>query len=545
MDPILLAREADLIRRSDLAPCYDMIVPLKGMSPSLDQSAFSIATKSYDTYVVDGKTMSVDAVVSDESKPDRSKEVVLLDGLDIASFKTAPLGCFLHNRNQPISLYQDPGTKQCTLTRVGKQLRGREYFAQKGPFAPLAEQVFQLHENGLLRGKSIGFTARWDDYKRIPDNPSEPYGPATTTIQKSSLFEISSVFVPDNDRALVTEVVRKGLGGGKQLLPPLFAMFAPFADQTQVWNGWSAPSAPSYDSQQLEKNMPDSVVGAKSDFEKCGTKGCDKAYHAYDGHDGMCPACMVRNFKGKINDMAASVNSAAAATKQFDEMKARVGHAEFYERAIGRDLDLGMKAYGDEKPTGQVCRAIHDAAMFNATLAMCSLKGYEGPAERFLLDFAAMQENEAAKALRVYQSLFPDADTEWSTVKAIDVYEGVKEAGSSEAIKAMAGRVAEWAIRFKGWARGQTVRTADAAEFMATIADSTQPLSDEQRKSLRQHAKNLTAMVDENGKFLSVSDRKTDEAIKALEARVIAAEESAKSANKKLKQAREGHSLYR
>lgn len=547
MDPnLILARDSDIARRADLAFCYDLIVPLKGVSTSLEDRAFFQATKSYDTFVVDGKTMTVESVVSDESKPDRSKEVVLLDGLNWDAFKGAPLGCFLHNRNAPVSLYQDPATKACTLTRVGKQLRGREYFVQKGPFAELAEQVFQLHENGLLRGKSIGFIARWDDYKRIPDDPGLPYGPATTRIEKSSLFEISSVFVPDNERSLVTEVVRKGLGS-KSLHPALFNMLAPFADQSQVWNGWTPPPAQPYDSQQQgAKSMSDTNTGLKDGFEKCGAKDCGKAYHKYDGDEGHCPACAVRGLKGKIAEMASSVNEAASAVKQANDLKARADRADWYEKAIGKDLTIGTDQYPDDKPTGKVLRAIHDSAMFAAASALCSIKGYEGPAERALLDFAASQENIAAKALREYQLQFSDADTEWSTVKSLDVYEGHAEAGSPESVKSMVVRVTEWAIRFKGWGRGQTVRCQDAAEAMRSLADkSDSGLNEEARKTLREQAKSLETMADANGKFLSVSDRKTDEIIKQLTERVEAAEKATELAKKKLKNAERGQLAYR
>ncbi|MBX9628102.1 MAG: hypothetical protein K2X82_30170 [Gemmataceae bacterium] len=485
MTPDELARYQDVQSRALLAPSWGLIVPVRGLSTDPSEVGLAVSHKAMaDPFGVDGKTMSVRSCLSDESSPDRSKEILLLDGVDLAGWSKIPLGLFQHNRYAPVSLFQNPQTKQFAVERVGKKLFGTEFFVQSGPMAELAEQVFQLHECKLLQGKSLGFTVNWKDYNRVPDDPSDPYGAATTTIKRCKVFECSSVFIPDNDRAVVTEVVRKGLGS-KPLVPALMRELGQFADPAAEWaTGWTPPKTEK-EAQTVEKTASGCVECGGADMSGSKYKTCTKCVTKMAGECGV---------KKELSPEAA----------------ARVAAADYWDRVVVKEAGLPMPA-GGGRPSLKALQAAHDAAMYTAVAALVTLDSVDGPGERTLTEFAGEQQKLAAKCVHAATEIAGSAP-DWAGVTPSDVFDNL--ATPADQFKGVVTRAVEWSVRLKGWSKGAASRVVEGA---ATLREAASAVSDPAlKKALDDRAKALDGLVAEHGGLLPVADRETEEKVKKL-----------------------------
>ena len=146
------------------------------------------------TKEVDDDDRTITSVITTD-KVDRDAEVVVTQGLSFDDFNKNPVVLFMHNQMQLVG-------KALWVKASKGEVRAKTQFAQ----TPLAEEVFQLIKQGILKGVSIGMDyatmQRRDlteqDVKGRPD-----WAGARAVIEKATVLEFSFVSIPANPDALV------------------------------------------------------------------------------------------------------------------------------------------------------------------------------------------------------------------------------------------------------------------------------------------------------------------------------------------------------
>jgi phage head maturation protease len=147
----------------------------------------------------DAASQTIRCVIS-TADPDRAGDVVVPRGLrNAAEYLKNPVVLWAHNRAvPPIGV--------CTHLEVEADRVIAETRFAKG--VPLAEELFRLYEQGVLRGWSIGFIPRKARLRPADDSGLSPR--RGLLIEEWDLLEYSAVPVPENPAAL-TLAVHKGL----------------------------------------------------------------------------------------------------------------------------------------------------------------------------------------------------------------------------------------------------------------------------------------------------------------------------------------------
>jgi len=161
---------------------------------------------------IDEVARTVTAVIT-SATPDRAGDVVVPAGLENAEeFLLNPVVLWAHQRAMPpIGTCLSLDVQPSRLVAVTKFAEG----------VPLAEDVFRLYAQGVLRGWSVGLLPR----RAVPQR-----GGRGLRIEEWDLLEYSAVPVPENPQAL-TLAVEKGLVRDDRLRDWLLRRVGdPFAD---------------------------------------------------------------------------------------------------------------------------------------------------------------------------------------------------------------------------------------------------------------------------------------------------------------------------
>lgn len=145
--------------------------------------------------MIDPSTRTIQHIIT-AATPDRSGDVIVPGGLaNRAEFLRNPVVLWAHQRTLP-----PIGT--CIDLQVSKdQLIAVTRFAQG---VPLADDLFRLYEQGILRGWSIGFVPKRAGLRHAGE------GRRGMLVESWDLLEYSAVPVPENPQAL-TLALRNGL----------------------------------------------------------------------------------------------------------------------------------------------------------------------------------------------------------------------------------------------------------------------------------------------------------------------------------------------
>lgn len=137
---------------------------------------------------IDAEKRIVTAVIT-ALVTDRSGDVIVPSGLaNREEFLRNPVVLWAHQRMvPPIGTCLDLQVSRERIIAVTKFATG----------VPLADEVFRLYEQGILRGWSIGFVPR-----RAGLRPPDPGGRRGLVIESWDLLEYSAVPVPENPEAL-------------------------------------------------------------------------------------------------------------------------------------------------------------------------------------------------------------------------------------------------------------------------------------------------------------------------------------------------------
>jgi phage head maturation protease len=197
------------------------------------------------------------------TRMDRSRDVVLPEGMDLSDHQKNPIVLFQHHQEKPIGLSKSP-TGDYTVRKDSFGIIATAHLLQNNH---LAEESFRLAEAGALNGASVGIYVQKNWIDTQLDEQQIPF----KVIKQSTLMEWSPVFIPDNPEALLiaAEVVRKGFGNKPlsheymQMLSPYVAKPKPWANGFTTGNGYSwevvmnqNKQAPPQDPTQVDPNAP-------------------------------------------------------------------------------------------------------------------------------------------------------------------------------------------------------------------------------------------------------------------------------------------------
>lgn len=146
-----------------------------------------ILRKTYlasETKVADGEDRTLVVKIS-TSTPDRSRDIVRPEGVQLDNYVQNPVVAFGHNYSG-LSI-----GKTVDIQKVTEGIIAKVEFTPKGVY-PLADQLYEMYKGGFMNAWSIGFIPKkWVD--------KEDGG---RDFQEWELLEYSAVLVPDNPEAL-------------------------------------------------------------------------------------------------------------------------------------------------------------------------------------------------------------------------------------------------------------------------------------------------------------------------------------------------------
>jgi phage head maturation protease len=172
---------------------------------ALPNGVFGSHNSANQTLSVDAGKMLIRSVIT-TIDPDRAGDVVVPMGLkNSEEYLLNPVVLWAHNRSQ----FPPIGT--CAwLDPQPRRVVAETHFAQKNR---LAEDIFRLYEQGVLRGWSIGFVPR-KAYRvptsRVNEQARYPSDNFALRVEEWDLLEYSAVPIPENPGAL-TVALQKGL----------------------------------------------------------------------------------------------------------------------------------------------------------------------------------------------------------------------------------------------------------------------------------------------------------------------------------------------
>lgn len=158
----------------------------------------------------DSRRMRVYGICTTETV-DRSREIVVADGVDWSEYRNNPICTINHGWREPEKLIGHAKIDHHFTPKKTADGRGWEFgcqFIQHGPQASRAAEAFALVDTGVLRGVSLGFRFLGAHSSQIVASDGQP----ALRIDRCSPFEITFLPVPDNPDAVV-HVVEKGVNG--------------------------------------------------------------------------------------------------------------------------------------------------------------------------------------------------------------------------------------------------------------------------------------------------------------------------------------------
>jgi hypothetical protein len=156
--------------------------------------------------LVDGERADVSTISTDSI--DREHEVVIPKGMNLTYFTKNPVVTFAHKYDEL------PVGRAAWVKMVGDVLKAKTIYANKpdgwaGPWLP--DAVFSMTQQGIIRGKSVGFLptkVRSPTREELSLKPE--WKNAHAVIESSLLLEYAIAPIPVNQDALV-EAVSKGV----------------------------------------------------------------------------------------------------------------------------------------------------------------------------------------------------------------------------------------------------------------------------------------------------------------------------------------------
>lgn len=162
----------------------------------------------------DARKMRVYGICTSDAV-DRSREIVVPDGVIWSEYESNPIVTTLHQWRDPKGVVGHAVIDgRFAVERRGGQWHYGAQFIQHGPNVRHAEEAFGLIESGVLKGVSLGFRFIGADSEQV----IAPDGHPALKINRCVPFEITHLPVPDNPDAIV-RIVEKGVNGRRLSQP--------------------------------------------------------------------------------------------------------------------------------------------------------------------------------------------------------------------------------------------------------------------------------------------------------------------------------------
>lgn len=164
-------------------------------------------------------------------KLDRSREIVVSDGVDWSEYQNNPICTINHGWREPEKLIGHAVIDRHFTPKKSADGRGWDFgcqFIQHGPQAGRAAEAFALVDTGVLRGVSLGFRFLGAHSQQITADDGQP----ALRIDRCTPFEITFLPVPDNPDAVV-HVVEKGVNG-RRLSQPWMDILRPMVPKVRL-----------------------------------------------------------------------------------------------------------------------------------------------------------------------------------------------------------------------------------------------------------------------------------------------------------------------
>src|SRR5688572_26103412 len=248
--------------RIDLTPYRAKLLP-----GSKDHYAYALPDVRPTT---DAGKMTANVTISTQNI-DRSREVLVTDGIKLDNHKANPVVLIAHQKTLPTGKAENRDSREYTVTRHPGRLEAVTYFDQHTEFG---EHGFRLVESGTFRGASVGFLEMPGMIEKGHHN-----GHPVRIIKESELLEYSHLLIPDNPDCLV-RAVEKGFGG-HQLNATLKDYLIPMIPKRPVvvqsgWDGERVKDLATTGDAQVDPQVdPD----ADLDAEPAALTGSSQFYH--------------------------------------------------------------------------------------------------------------------------------------------------------------------------------------------------------------------------------------------------------------------------
>lgn len=160
--------------------------------PSKIHKSFSVVLKD-----INEEKREITTVGSQE-KLDRDRDLVVINGIELKSYKQNPVVLWSHRSGDP------PIGRATKVWKENDKLMFKIQFADMDTYS-FADTIYKLIKGGYLSGFSIGFAPDWK--QAVFDEKNGGY-----IFNKTDLLEISVVNVPANPHALVqSKSIQKAL----------------------------------------------------------------------------------------------------------------------------------------------------------------------------------------------------------------------------------------------------------------------------------------------------------------------------------------------
>jgi uncharacterized protein len=162
-----------------------------------DQKIIRKTYEAVETKASEGEDRTLVVTIS-TSNPDRSKDVVVPDGMQSDNYLRNPVVAAFHRYDQPAI------GRTLSLQKSEGRITAKVEFLPKGIY-PLADQLYEMYKAGFMNAWSIGFIPK----KKTDLDPQNPFF-GGSQFDEWELLEYSAVLVPDNPEAL-TMLRSKGI----------------------------------------------------------------------------------------------------------------------------------------------------------------------------------------------------------------------------------------------------------------------------------------------------------------------------------------------
>jgi hypothetical protein len=336
--------------------------------------------------------MSVPCIISTQDE-DRSLDIIVTEGIELSAHQNNPVVNYNHGQgfNLPIGKAQDSDGNY-TVVRGDGMLKAITYFSQN---LLEAAQLFQLIEEGILNGVSIGAIPIQIEKRNVINWKGLP----GLFVPRCELFEYSHTSNPDNRQAL-TERVMGGRLAGKSITQALYKSLEPMIlpQPERVYLSGSDVAA------FLKQGGVMQKADDKADYQPIDTK--DEVKKEYDPEKKPTDT---QDPENKKDDAPAKDTTQKPVAKSELAPEAKPGDTN--DPSNPKDDDPAQDATKDYPPGAKATHGLYARLMESLEYIAGATRGQEHPAVKELLAEMETDYTDRAEAIKgFWKENYPDYD---------------------------------------------------------------------------------------------------------------------------------------